>query len=89
MTKLNKPVQRSVDGLLRKPITVGLPAVDKVVPLDAYVRAVKTAIANPQQEFKHGLTCWWPCTGAAIQAQFLAGVHDRINQGIPYTERGE
>lgn len=69
--------------------TIYCPGSDRWVPIGAYVRAIKTAIANPNEEFKRGLTCWWPCTGAAIQAQFMAGVHDRINQGIPYSERGK
>lgn len=65
-----------------------LPAVEKRVPLGAYVKGIKTAIANPEAEFKHGLTCWWSCTGAEIRKQFRRGMHDRINQGIPYHKRG-
>lgn len=69
--------------------TISLPAVNKVVPLDAYVRAIKLAKNNPDDEFSHGLTCWWPCKGSEIVRQFVAGIHDRINQGIPYSERGK
>ena len=65
-----------------------LPAIGKRIPLAAYVQGAKLAKANPEAEFKHGLTCWWPCTGAEIMEQFRAGMHDRITQGIPYSERG-
>jgi len=68
--------------------TITLPAIGKTVTLGQYVRAVKTARANPDTEFKEGLTCWWPSTGKDIVKQFVAGVEDRINQGIPYSQRG-
>ena len=48
---------------------------------------LKLAIANPDAEFKHGLTCWWSCRGRDIRKQFVDGVHDRINQAIPYVTR--
>jgi hypothetical protein len=67
---------------------VTLPAIDKRVPLGAYIKAIKTAKANPTAEFKTGLTTWWPTTGAEIMEQFMAGVTDRINQGVPYNKRG-
>jgi len=67
---------------------VTLPATNQRVPLGALVAAVKLAKANPAREFKHGLTTWWPVTGAEIVEQFMHGVHDRINQGVPYLERG-
>lgn len=59
------------------------------VPLWAYVKAVKTAKANPDTEFKTGLTTWWPTTGREVVCQFVAGVEDRINQGISYSRRGK
>ena len=62
--------------------------VNMTVTLAAYVKAIRTAKANPKAEFKHGLTTWWPTTGAEIMRQFMHGVHDRINQAIPYTQRG-
>ena len=68
--------------------TIYIPAIEKHVTLGQYVKAVKLAIDNPKSEFKHGLTCWWPCKGADIQAQFLEGVQERISQGIPYIQRG-
>jgi len=68
--------------------TIYLPAVEKHVSLAHYVKAVKFAKSNPNAEFKHGLTCWWPCTGAEIVEQFRRGMNDRINQGIPYSQRG-
>jgi hypothetical protein len=67
--------------------TIHLPAIDRTVTLGAYLKAVRAAKANPSVEFKHGLTCWWPCTGAEILGQFLSGLHDRINQCVPYSER--
>ena len=59
----------------------------KKVPLWAFIKAVKFAINHPDYQFNEGLTCWWPCTGKEIRAQFLASVHDRINQAIPYNQR--
>ncbi len=67
---------------------ITLPVVNKRVPLGVYVRGVRAAKASPSQEFKHGLTTWWPTTGAEIMRQFLRGVHDRINDAVPYTSRG-
>lgn len=68
--------------------TIYCPAVEKRVSLRAYIRGIRLAKANPDAEFAQGLTCWWPCTGREIMGQFLAGVHDRINQAIPYAQRG-
>jgi len=75
---------------LRRPTmrTVYVPAIEKRVSLGSYIRAIKLAKANMDREFSHGLTCWWPCYGADIVDQFLSGVHDRINQAVPYTKRG-
>ena len=67
---------------------ITLPAINKSVTLGQYVSAVKTAKANPGMEFKHGLTCWWPCKGSDIVRQFVEGIHDRINQGVSYNLRG-
>ncbi|OGP24992.1 MAG: hypothetical protein A2X99_02295 [Deltaproteobacteria bacterium GWB2_55_19] len=60
---------------------------NKRIPLGVYLNGVKKAIENPDAEFDHGLTCWWPCTGAEIRRQFMESVLDRINAGIPYIER--
>jgi hypothetical protein len=68
--------------------TVSLPAINRTVTLAAYVHAIKLAKTNPDTTFKHGLTAWWPCTGHEIMRQFRAGMHDRINQRIPYRLRG-
>jgi len=68
--------------------TVDLPAINRRVSLAAYVKAIKTAKANPAATFKHGLTTWWPTTGAEIMQQFRRGMHDRINQAVPYSRRG-
>ncbi len=67
---------------------VTLPAPGRRVTLAAYVEAVKLAKANPDTTFKHGPTAWRPCTGREIMRQFRAGMHDRINQRIPYRSRG-
>ena len=67
---------------------IHLPAINKRFTLKAYVAAIMTAKANPSRLFKHGLTCWWSCDGAEIMEQFRAGMHERINQAIPYAERG-
>jgi hypothetical protein len=67
---------------------ISLPATGKHIPLAEYVRGVKLAKANPTVEFTHGLTTWWPTTGEEIMRQFRSGMHDRITQGIPYSQRG-
>jgi hypothetical protein len=67
---------------------VTLPAINRSVTLAAYVQAIKLAKANPNTTFKHGLTAWWPCTGREVMRQFRAGMHDRINQRVPYRLRG-
>ena len=63
-------------------------ATGRTVSIGQYVTAIKFAKASPDAEFAHGLTCWWPCTGREIMEQFMRGVHDRINQAVPYIERG-
>ena len=68
--------------------TVYLPAIDKRVTLAAYLRFVRLAREKPDRQFAHGLTCWWPCTGAEIMRQFREGMHDRISQAVPYSRRG-
>ena len=67
---------------------ITLPATNKRVPLGIYVQGMKLAKANPDKEFKHGLTTWWPTTGAEIMRQFLTGIHHRINDAVPYIRRG-
>jgi hypothetical protein len=53
------------------------------VPIPQYVKAIKTAKANPGMTFKRGLTGWWPVTGADIVRQFVEGmVMDHCNRGI-------
>ena len=68
--------------------TVYLPAIDRRVTIGQYVKAIKLAKANPDAEFKQGLTCWWPVTGREIMRQFMDGVQDRITAGISYSARG-
>jgi hypothetical protein len=67
--------------------TIYIPAIEKSVSIGQYVKAIKIAKANPDKEFKHGLTCWWPCLGRDIVSQFFDGLTDRINQSIPYVDR--
>jgi hypothetical protein len=68
--------------------TISLPAVNLTVSLAAYVKAIKLARDNPDAEFKHGLTTWWPTKGREIMKQFHYAMNDRINQAIPYRYRG-
>lgn len=59
------------------------------VRLGVYVAGIKLAKANPSITFKSGLcNDWWGATGAEIVRQFFEGVTDRINEAIPYTQRG-
>ena len=67
---------------------IDLPAINKKVPLSAYIKAVRAARGNPERTFTTGLTTWWPTTGAEIVDQFRKGMMDRINDEIPYSERG-
>lgn len=68
--------------------TIYLPAIERSVSLRSYLQAVRLAKSKPDATFKHGLTCWYSCTGSDIMCQFRQGMHDRINQAIPYTTRG-
>ncbi len=70
------------------PRAIYVSGVGKWVTVGQYVRQIKIVKANLDAEFKHGLTCWWPCTGREIMRQFREGMHDRISQGIPYSQRG-
>ena len=67
---------------------IHLPALHRRVTIGQYVQAIRLAKANPDEEFTTGLTTWWPTTGAEIMQQFRTGLHDRINQTVPYIERG-
>lgn len=67
---------------------VHLPALERSVSLGSYVAAVRRAKASPDTEFRHGLDCWWPVTGAEIMHQFRRAMHRRINDAVPYLARG-
>jgi hypothetical protein len=69
--------------------TIHLPAIDRTITLAAYIQAVRLAKAFPTAMFKTGLATWWPTTGAEIMQQFRDGMTDRINQAIPYSQRGQ
>lgn len=62
---------------------IRLPALERTVPVAAYCAAIRKAKANPTATFAHGLTTWWPTTGADIVAQFRAEMHDRITARRP------
>jgi hypothetical protein len=62
---------------------IHLPMTGKRVSIGVYVRGVRTAIANPEQTFKHGLETWWQVGGAEIRREFRLGIADRINRHIP------
>ena len=67
---------------------ITLPAIDRQVTVGQYVKAIKLAQEHPNEEFKHGLTTWWPTTGKEIMSQFRCGLNERINEAIPYSKRG-
>lgn len=67
---------------------ISLPALNKLVTIGNYVKGIKLAKANPDMEFRHGLTCWWSCTGRDIMRQFREGMMQRISDAIPYNLRG-
>ncbi|PHS06397.1 MAG: hypothetical protein COA78_14365 [Blastopirellula sp.] len=67
---------------------ISLPAINRRVPLAAYVAAIRRAKANPDVEFKTGLSTWWPTTGRKIMRQFREGMNTRINDSTPYIKRG-
>ena len=77
--------QKRSNTMLR---TIHLPAVGRTVSLAQYNRLVSLAKAFPGATFKTGLTTWWPTTAAEIMQQFREGMTDRINQAIPYSQRG-
>ena len=52
----------------------------KHVQIAEYTRSIRAIIAaDPDIVYPHGLTTWWPTTGAEIRAQFRHSIHDRIN----------
>lgn len=68
---------------------VYIPGVERWVTLGQYVQAVKLAMSNPDREFKTTLCQWTPGTGRQIWNEFRRSIHDRINQAIPYIQRGQ
>jgi len=66
-----------------------VPGKDAWYSLGAYVRAVKKAKANPDAMFSCTICSWASGRGRDIMREFMDGVMDRINQGIPYTKRGK
>ena len=67
--------------------TIHLAATGRTVTLGNYVRAIRTAKANPGKTFKHGLNTWWSVTGAEVVTEFREAMHQRINDGISYRAR--
>jgi hypothetical protein len=41
---------------------------------------------NPDEEFLHGFSTWWPTKGAEVVRQFWEGVVDRINRHMEIKE---
>lgn len=66
---------------------VTLPATNRRVSITSYVAGIKLAKANPDMDFKHGLTTWWPTKGRDIVKQFREGMNQRINDQVPYINR--
>lgn len=67
---------------------VTIPAIHRQVTIRQYVRAIQRAKAHPDTMFSHGLTTWWPTNGRDIVRQFREGMHQRINDAVPYVQRG-
>jgi len=56
----------------------------KQIPLGAYARAWRTAMALPPDTvLKHGCCGWWPITAAEAVREFREGAADRINRHRP------
>ena len=64
------------------------PGPDVWLTIPQYIKAFRTAKANPEVEFKQSFNCWWPCKGSVIVKEFHAAMHHRINQGLSYSDRG-
>ena len=58
------------------------------ISVKSYVAGIQAAKANPDAKFKHGLTCWWPCSGRQVVAQYREGLQERINEAVPWLVRG-
>ncbi len=56
--------------------------------LRVYIDGVRTAITNPDLVYPRGLSTESECTGSQIRRQFRRAMNDRINQRIPYRQRG-
>jgi hypothetical protein len=73
-----------------KILTIGTAA--GTVTIAGYVAAWKrvvSASSNPDVTFKQSLTYAFGCfTGRQIRREFLDGVNDRINQHLPWYNRG-
>ena len=70
-------------------LTVYLPAIERTIPLQTYVNAIKRVKSLPLESvYPQGLTTWWPTTGEEIMEQFRRGMNERISAGIPYSQRG-
>ena len=59
---------------------ITLTATSKRIPVPVYVDTLKKVFsADPCTEYAHGLTTWWPATGADIRREFRQSIHERIN----------
>lgn len=65
-------------------LLITLPATGKAMSIAHYARAIRVAREHPGEEFKHGLTTWYPCTGAQIMRQFRDGCRERMQRRMAY-----
>lgn len=59
--------------------TIYLAATELRVPIGVYIKGIKTAKANLDATFVHGLTGFWSVTGAEIVQQYRQSINERIN----------
>ncbi|TET21429.1 MAG: hypothetical protein E3J71_09480 [Candidatus Stahlbacteria bacterium] len=66
-----------------------IPGIDRWVTLGQYVKAIKKVKSMPLDTiWPHSLEDWTSARGSDILREFMKGIMDRINQGIPYSQRG-
>ena len=61
---------------------ISLPAINRQVTCGQYVHAVKLAMDNPAEMFKHGFSTRGPTDGEEIYRQFRKMVADHCNRGL-------
>ena len=63
--------------------SISLPALQRSVSIPAYIKAVRLAKAHPHHCFATTFEDWSGGDGKTIVAEFLRGVHNRINTKTP------